>query len=92
MTTERHQAYKEAKKNLDELRGVKLHEEEYEILYDCAEGRLLTSETDSPEMEASWMLAQETLDGLVDSGRWTEQTKTRVESLLWECGVDLVTA
>jgi hypothetical protein len=85
MTTERHAAYTRAKKTLDELHGVKLNDEEYELLADAAEGRLLASDAEGEVSRHLFEVAAEKLRFLTDCDRWTRESAEKLLEEIHAC-------
>lgn len=85
MTSERHQAYCAAKKTIDTLRGVRLHPDEYNTLYDAIEGRLLAHDPDGPEALQLAEAARQQLQLLVEVDRWGSEESAELYEQIEAC-------
>jgi hypothetical protein len=85
MTNERYLAYKQALSILNTMKVSKLHIKEYELLLDCAETSLLTTEPSGFETTELFETAEKLLNNLVNSQRWVLSTSNLLKQHLWNC-------
>jgi hypothetical protein len=86
MTDERYHAYRQVISALATDGAAVLTATERELLCDAAEGYLLMRSPD--EDQAAELTANVTavLGGLVDSGRWRDETAAAVQNAIGACG------
>lgn len=85
MTPERHEAFKRASEIIDRLAAAKLHDDEERILREGAEDLFLCRDVESAEAEETRKQVNETLDRLVESGRWSEGQAEPLREAIREC-------
>jgi hypothetical protein len=86
MTAERYQAYRQVLAALATDGAAVLTTTERELLSDAAEGYLLMRSPDEGEAAELTANVAAVLSGLVDSGRWRDETATAVQTAIEACG------
>src|SRR4051794_27288379 len=85
MTPERSQAYSRVVKTLEDLGPAKLHDLECQRVRNAADALLFAGPTDLIALDAMTEVERLTRD-LVDSGRWTSETASRLADDVAACG------
>jgi hypothetical protein len=86
MTDERYRAYRQVLTALATDGAAVLTANERELLSDAAEGYLLMRSPDEGEAAELTANVAAVLSGLVDSGRWRDDTAAAVQNAIGACG------
>ena len=86
MTDERYRAYRQVLEALATDGAAVLTASEREVLSDTAEGYLLMRSPDDDEATELTANVAAVLSGLVDSGRWRDETAAAVQNAIGACG------
>ena len=89
MTSERSLAYGRVMKTLEDLGPAKLHDTERQRVRDAADALLFAPDAD-PGTEIARGDVEDLVHGLVESGRWTRETATRLADDVAACGPGFV--
>jgi hypothetical protein len=87
MTSERAQAYGRLMKNVDTLRGSKLHPDEVQIVREAADALFFCEDLDGdPTAQQALSAFHELTDRLLESERMVAETAHRLTDQVEECG------